>query len=239
MKALFFVIVFFVLLSSLIWSSACLPPSEKLQGVTPGVISVSLPTVDPVCGVELDALGARAAGLTSEWKANPYYFCSRDCKEKFDRAPMMYHAKCPVCNATVQKTAALAGDHGGRAYFFDAPEHRAAFLKEPANYLGGLVIDVVCGMEVVRAKAEESGLTVEHSGQTFYFCGPGCKDKFLKDPAQFTGEQAAVCPVCGMGVVKNDARAGGLTSVYQANSYYFCCTACQQYFDRNPEKYLR
>jgi Cu+-exporting ATPase len=42
--------------------------------------------------------------------------------------------------------------------------------------------DPVCGMNVdpLRAKA-----THEHSGKTYYFCCPGCKTKFIGDPAKY------------------------------------------------------
>jgi len=38
-----------------------------------------------------------------------------------------------------------------------------------------MAIDPICGMEVDEKKA----LSVEHEGQTYYFCCPGCRDKFL------------------------------------------------------------
>ncbi len=222
------------IISSLLvlWGGGCKPDVS-----TPPTILAS--ATDPVCGISLDAAQAKGASLTSEWKGNMYFFCSPACKDKFDKAPMMYHAKCPVCNATVQKTAALAAEHGGKPYFFDSAEHRAAFLKEPTKYTAELALDVVCGMEVIRAKAQEAGNTAEYQGTTYYFCGPGCKDKFLKDPAQFTGERTAICLPCGMTVVKKEAEAAGLTSTYQGNTYYFCASDCKRYFDRDPEKYLK
>lgn len=217
-----------------------MPSVEKPVAPTPSTVTpASAPAIDAVCGAELDMSKAEGARLTSEWKGKTYYFCSPDCKGKFDRMPMMYHAKCPVCNITVQKTAALAAEHEGKAYFFDSIEHRASFLKEPAKYTGELALDVVCGMEVVKAKAAEAGLTAELNGRTYYFCGPSCKEKFLKDPAQFIGEKTAICPVCGMTVVKKDAEADGLTSVYQGSTYHFCASDCKRYFDRNPQKYLK
>lgn len=197
------------------------------------------PLIDPVCGIEVGVSKAKEAGLFSEWKGKAYYFCSSDCKSKFDKTPMMYHAKCPVCNATIQKTAALATEHGGKIYFFDLAEHRASFIKEPMKYIGELVTDVVCGMDVVKAKAAESGLNTEYAGKTFYFCGPGCKEKFLKAPDQFLGERTAICPVCKMTVVKKNAEAEELTSIYQGKTFYFCASSCKRYFDRNPKKYLK
>jgi Cu+-exporting ATPase len=50
-----------------------------------------------------------------------------------------------------------------------------------------VVKDPVCGMEVETVNAV--GHT-EHAGQTFYFCGSGCKQKFDKNPAQYLDQQA-------------------------------------------------
>jgi YHS domain-containing protein len=38
-----------------------------------------------------------------------------------------------------------------------------------------MAIDPVCNMEV----DEKTGLSGEKDGKTYYFCSPGCKEKFL------------------------------------------------------------
>ena len=45
--------------------------------------------------------------------------------------------------------------------------------------------DPVCGMEVDGAAARERGLTHEHEGSTYYFCGKGCMLDFRDGPAQY------------------------------------------------------
>lgn len=42
--------------------------------------------------------------------------------------------------------------------------------------------DVVCGMEVDEATAE---WTSEYKGVMYYFCAPGCKSSFDKDPEKY------------------------------------------------------
>ena len=42
--------------------------------------------------------------------------------------------------------------------------------------------DPVCGMEVDEATARH---TVQHEGQTYYFCAPGCKKAFEADPQKY------------------------------------------------------
>ena len=42
---------------------------------------------DPVCNMEVDERGA--AGQ-SQYQGQDYYFCSQECKQKFDRNPEQY-----------------------------------------------------------------------------------------------------------------------------------------------------
>ena len=58
-----------------------------------------------------------------------------------------------------------------------------------------VVKDPVCGMDVETASA--AGHT-EHAGQTYYFCGSNCKEKFDHNPAQYLGKSAEKAK-CGHG----------------------------------------
>jgi Cu+-exporting ATPase len=49
------------------------------------------------------------------------------------------------------------------------------------------VKDPVCGMDIETAKA--AGRT-EYKGQTYYFCGPKCKEKFDLSPEQYLNKPA-------------------------------------------------
>ena len=42
---------------------------------------------DPVCGMEVEA---RDAAATSQHQGQTYYFCSTNCKQKFDQNPQQY-----------------------------------------------------------------------------------------------------------------------------------------------------
>jgi Cu+-exporting ATPase len=42
--------------------------------------------------------------------------------------------------------------------------------------------DPVCGMNGDEKKASQKA---EHGGKTFYFCSPGCKTSFVKNPGQY------------------------------------------------------
>jgi YHS domain-containing protein len=45
--------------------------------------------------------------------------------------------------------------------------------------------DPVCGMEVNPEIARAQGLASDHQGETYYFCGKGCKLDFDDEPAKF------------------------------------------------------
>lgn len=42
---------------------------------------------DPVCSMEVDE---GSAASRSQYQGEDYYFCSQDCKQKFDRNPEQY-----------------------------------------------------------------------------------------------------------------------------------------------------
>jgi YHS domain-containing protein len=48
-----------------------------------------------------------------------------------------------------------------------------------------IAIDPVCGMEVDPGQAAGKS---EYKGQTYYFCAPGCKKQFDRDPERYVGE---------------------------------------------------
>jgi YHS domain-containing protein len=45
---------------------------------------------DPVCNMDVDE---KRAAATSVYKGKPYYFCSKGCKDKFDKDPEKVLAK--------------------------------------------------------------------------------------------------------------------------------------------------
>ena len=55
---------------------------------------------DPVCGMEVDQSKAKARGRTAEYQGQVYYFCSDDCKKKFDKEPARYAWKSDKRPAT-------------------------------------------------------------------------------------------------------------------------------------------
>ncbi|MEW6660499.1 MAG: efflux RND transporter periplasmic adaptor subunit [Thermodesulfobacteriota bacterium] len=129
-----------------------------------------------------------------------------------------------------------------------------------AGMFGEVAKDPVCGLKVDASKAKAAGFQSTYNNQTYYFCSPGCKEHFDKNPGRYAakpggGEKTATGapevqkqgapagkakdPVCGHEVDETQAQAGGLTSVYQGKTYYFCSYSCNKEFDKDPERYLQ
>jgi xanthine dehydrogenase accessory factor len=69
------------------------------------------------------------------------------------------------------------------------PEPVAMVDPEPTEHhhdhdhaSAGTAIDPVCGMTV---NADETGRPFEYEGETYYFCCPGCRAAFEKDPTAY------------------------------------------------------
>jgi YHS domain-containing protein len=54
--------------------------------------------------------------------------------------------------------------------------------------------------------------------------------------AQEKADDTAIDPVCGMTVIKAEAKA---TFDYKGTTYYFCNAGCKESFAKDPEKYLQ
>jgi Cu+-exporting ATPase len=100
-----------------------------------------------------------------------------------------------------------------------------------------LETDPVCHMKVDPVKAAG---TAEHDGKTYYFCSPGCVQKFKADPAKYLAappkQAPAKDPVCGMSV--QPSSAAGMVE-HDGKTYYFCSAGCVQKFKADPAKYLK
>ncbi len=89
-----------------------------------------------------------------------------------------------------------------------------------------LVIDPVCGMKVKSDKH-----STVHNGKSYYFCGTGCKEKFIKDPT--APNVIGIDPVCRMKVKVNK-----YITHFQGESFVFCSGGCKNKFINDPQGYL-
>jgi len=67
-------------------------------------------------------------------------------------------------------------------------ERRRAAAPVASGTAPSEAIDPVCGMTVEIATAR---YTAEHASRTYYFCGGGCRERFLAAPARFAVARAA------------------------------------------------
>lgn len=120
--------------------------------------------------------------------------------------------------------------------------------------------DPVCKMLVT---AESAAASYVHEGTQYYFCNPGCKEKFIAEPDKYlsgstktvpgsccgtkdaTAEHhfdpnpavqlSAIDPVCGMTV---DPGTAAGSNIHDGKTYHFCSTGCLAKFKADPTKFL-
>jgi xanthine dehydrogenase accessory factor len=92
-----------------------------------------------------------------------------------------------------------------------------------------IAIDPVCLMEVEIATAK---YTYEHEGTMYYFCAPGCKRSFSKNPRHYL---FATDPICGMEV---EIATAQYHVEFDGTNYYFCGEGCKATFEKNPQAHI-
>ncbi len=55
--------------------------------------SMTGPTIDPVCGLRMDAM---TANLVASYQGRNYYFCAEACSRAFEKKPEKYLKRTPV-----------------------------------------------------------------------------------------------------------------------------------------------
>jgi RND family efflux transporter MFP subunit len=110
------------------------------------------PSIDLVCGMNVDPRKAERDQLTAEHAGKTYYFCSRQCVQAFDREPQRFAARSaakseeflvsrdPVCGMNVHREIAensrRTTAHEGKTFYFCSEDCLARFQKEPLKYAG-------------------------------------------------------------------------------------------------------
>ncbi|MBI4583539.1 MAG: YHS domain-containing protein [Planctomycetes bacterium] len=64
----------------------------------------------------------------------------------------------------------------------EAVENYQKLQEEPGYQKDSMVVDPVCGITINRLDA---AATADHQGETYYFCVPACRDRFLENPQRF------------------------------------------------------
>jgi membrane fusion protein, copper/silver efflux system len=139
-----------------------LDSESRMMAASAGIFSAE---TDPVCGMDVDQKKASAAGKTAAHDGRTFYFCSDECKKKFEADPAKYLGD--------------GHDHGQSA---PAVGKAAPTMKPASPAAAATVTDPVCGMAV---DPNDAAGTVEYRGKTYYFCSLECKGKFEKAPGQY------------------------------------------------------
>jgi uncharacterized protein len=104
--------------------------------------------IDPVCGMQVRTADAPA---TTTHQDTRVYFCSDQCRERYEREPDRYRPSLPsrVVSGRDSEPATTSSEH-------DA-------------------VDPICGMRVNPATAAAHR---RRDGRAYYFCGMGCAEAF-------------------------------------------------------------
>ena len=109
--------------------------------------------IDPVCKMTIEDKDAVA---TSIYKGTTYYFCSKQCKEDFDKAPESFIGEKVVMPKMEEMVSATSKD-------------RAEMAKDP-----------ICGMVIPKARSIKRVV----GGREYYFCSETCVKTFEAPEAE-------------------------------------------------------
>lgn len=95
---------------------------------------------------------------------------------------------CPVMGGKIN--AKYYADHDGKRVYFCCPGCEAPFKKDPAKYIKKLEDQ---GITLARLQTHcpvmggkiDTKHYADHDGKRVYFCCPGCKAPFAKDPEKY------------------------------------------------------
>jgi P-type Cu+ transporter len=119
---------------------------------------------DPVCGMNVNPA---TATYSAEYSGQKYFFCCAHCVDTFLSHPQGYLNKSAAANLVM-----LGG--------FAAPASVSASSSTR---------DPVCGMNVNPASAKSAH---EHAGKNYYFCSPGCAEKFKSAPDSYLSKPVSI-----------------------------------------------
>lgn len=114
--------------------------------------------IDPVCGMQINE---GSAADTVVHNNQHFYFCSEQCKTKFQKDPSKY-SKATSVNHPSHPT-----DHENEVGMEKIPNKEAQSIHEKAK-------DPICGMIVDKSTA----LTSQRGGRSYFFCSASCQRTF-------------------------------------------------------------
>ena len=177
-------------------------PAAK-EFMSDNVYTTAVTEVDPVCGMTVNPSSA-AGHLDHKGKA--YYFCSKHCVEKFEQDPEKFVGKpasSPLVSIGVPKSS-------------NPPHSTASKEKDP-----------VCGMDVDPATTRHH---LEHAGKAYYFCCPGCMEKFGSDPDSYLNPKPAanLVQLTATGSAPRPGNTESATAAPAPADRYYVCPMCPE-----------
>lgn len=112
---------------------------------------------DPVCNMTIE--DTKAAGV-SDYKGKKYYFCSKHCKESFDKNPESFLGEKPLMMTPMPKMEEMAA--------------------ATAKAIGEMAKDPICGMVIPKDRS----IKRESGGRAYYFCSEDCVRTFEAPEAE-------------------------------------------------------
>lgn len=137
----------------------------------------------------------------SDYNGVRYYFCCGSCKPEFDLDPVkvihdpqnkdrMIGASLfdPVTTKRIEpEKAAAHSDYNSVRYFFAQADDKQTFDKVPKQYATAPdkhLLFCPVSNQIVAGYAKAADYS-NYKGTRYYFCCPGCKPQFDKDPDKY------------------------------------------------------
>ncbi len=191
-------------------------------------MGISLPDTDPVCGMDVDQGKARAAGRVASSRGRTYYFCSDECRKRFETAPAKFVVEAgrpavpPVPPAVFPRPPAASPDS-------DADDARgSAFPQLPRQRgMGGRTTRPrsLAGADqpVIPPPPVDAVESIPHT-----------------PPGMPLGValKASMDPVSRIMVDHESATAAGLTLEHAGKTYFFVSKASKDQFATQPDLYV-
>ena len=200
----------------------------------------------PVCGMSVNESHAKTSGLEADREGQHYYFCSEQCKTQFmnSEGPAGSHhaqretgervvlASINPVIAGAQPAAQSDGEvSGNQSKGVVAEERKPASQAAPPapqnmTQHSGHNMSMGMGCCMMRHAAAPAGHQAHNHAMP-----PAAKAPDRQTPKE-------VCPVCGMTVDPNRAKAAGRQADYLGKTYFFCSVECKQQFALSPGRFL-
>jgi Cu+-exporting ATPase len=134
------------------------------------------------CAVTDEVITDPADALKTTYNGKTYLLCCAGCKPEFAKNPAK-NAKVADLRGDIRAAETKLADLKAAladAQKQDAPKKAAA--PAPAEAVASTAVYCAITDETIASPAAAKG-TASLNGKTYYFCCPGCKTKFDKDPA--------------------------------------------------------